>query len=157
MPKASVDLSTVKKNLKTAPPDGFVVLRRLSFGQKLERQEMATRQVIRGEEGNRAQRRGNQAPNNMEVDIKMLQRVVTEYEFKHCVVDHNLTIDDTQKFNFEDPTTIDRLDPRIGDEISQYIGQMNNFDEEDEDVEGGNFQDASNVPSPEAKTQTISK
>ena len=92
MPQATVKATAKRYDLKSAPPDGFIKLKRLSFGQKLERMEMATKQVIHNDEqnSNRAQRRGNE-PGNMSVDIKMMQRIVTEYEFRHCVVEHNLT------------------------------------------------------------------
>lgn len=145
MPQATVKATAKRFELKSAPPDGFVKLKRLSFGQKLERMEMATKQVIHNDDqkGNRAQRRSGNNQENMSVDIRMMQRIVTEYEFKHCVVEHNLTHENGQALNFKDSATVDLLDPKIGEEISEYIAELNNFEGEEEDNEDGN----TNLPS----------
>lgn len=124
MPKAVVSGATEKFELKSLE-GGEVTLRRLTYGQKLERIEMSTKQVIKQSGG----RRNN---DNAEMDIRMLQRLVAEYEFKNCVVDHNLEDETGQKLNFSHSTTLDKLDPRVGDEISTLISSMNNFDEESE-------------------------
>jgi hypothetical protein len=125
MVKASVGNQTQTFDLKTCD-GGKIILRRMTYGQKLERIELATRQVIKTETDNRGRPSNNNAA---EMDIKMLQRAVAEYEFSHCISDHNLTDDNDIKMDFSKPQTLDILDPRVGDEISQYIQDMNNFDE----------------------------
>jgi hypothetical protein len=124
MPKATVSNSTQTFDLKTCV-GGTITLKRMTYGQKLERLELATQQVIKAE----TDRRGRTNSNNAEMDIKMLQRAATEYDFKHCIVEHNLTDDADAPLDFSNPRAIDILDPRVGDEISGYIGDMNNFDE----------------------------
>jgi hypothetical protein len=138
MVKATVSLAPERFDLKSVK-GGFVTLRRLTWGQKLERQEMATKQVIREVEqnGNRAQRRARSRQDvNAEVDVKMLSRLTAEWEFRHCIVEHNLEDDSGAVLNFQVGTTLDLLDPRIGEEIQNLINDMNNF--EDEDAEGEN-------------------
>lgn len=126
MPKATVSNSTQQFDLKTCA-GGTVTLKRLTYGQKLERIEMATQSVIKTE----TDRRGRANPNAAEMDVKMMQRAVAEYEFARCIVDHNLEDDSGGKLNFQNPQTLDVLDPRVGDEISSYINDMNNFEEEE--------------------------
>lgn len=127
MPKATVSNATQEIDLKTCA-GGKVTLRRLTYGQKLERIEMATQQSIKTAMDQRGRPLNSNAA---EMDIKMLQRSVAEYEFARCIVDHNLEDDDGNKLDFKNPTTLDLLDPRVGDEISLRIGEMNNFDEEE--------------------------
>lgn len=127
MVKATVSNHTQTFDLKTCV-GGKVTLRRMTYGQKLERIELATSQVIKAETDKRGR---PQAGGEAQMDIKMLQRATSEFEFNRCIVDHNLENDDGIKLDFKSPQTLDILDPRIGDEISQHIEEMNNFEEED--------------------------
>lgn len=137
MPKATVSTATTKYMLKTLPGDpespdpleqpGFVVLKRMTWGQKLHRQQMATSQS--GEITGRRMTK---------LDIELMSRTVAEYEFRHCISEHNLTDEQGALLNFRDPKSIDLLDPRVGDEINKYIAEMNNFEEDDEEDQKGN-------------------
>jgi hypothetical protein len=121
MPKAVVDPNeSVVKELKTLP-GGKVKLRRMTYGQKMHRREMASKQALQID--------GNQAK---QLDIAIIAHTVSAYEFKHCIVDHNLEDADGTKLNFNQPDTIDRLDPRVGDEIDLYISELNNYEEDDQ-------------------------
>jgi hypothetical protein len=126
MPKASVSLETEKKDLKTAPPDGYVVLRRMSYGQSVERRSMLT-MGFEAADGNKSDLRGEMAIGN---------KRITLFEFSHCVVEHNLFVDEEETILFDftkgDPTVLDKLDPKVGQEIEKYIADMNNFSEEDQ-------------------------
>lgn len=124
MVKASVNLEGDRFELDSVE-GGYVVLKRMTYGQKLYRQQSATNQTVR------SQGKGRSATTEMDIDL--LARKVAEYEFAHCIVDHNLDDENDNKFDFNKPDTIDKLDPRIGDEISKLIGNMNNFDEDDEE------------------------
>jgi hypothetical protein len=134
MVKATVSVSTEKFDLETLK-GGYVELRRMTYGQKLKRMEMATQSTVRERQnGNRQQRRrARNADVDAEMDIKMLTRVVAEFEFRHCIVDHNLEDDSGNKLNFQVPQTLDVLDPRVGDEINTLIADMNNFEEAEDD------------------------
>ena len=125
MVKATVGNATQTFDLKTCA-GGKITLRRMTYGQKLERIELATQQVIKAE----TDKRGRPTNNSAEMDIKMLQRATAEYEFSRCIADHNLENDDGIKLDFRNSQTLDILDPRVGDEISQYIQDMNNFEED---------------------------
>lgn len=120
MPNAVVDVSqTHRIDLKTLP-GAFVELRRLSYGQKLERQSMAVQSSIKGE------------GKNAEMNMAMMQQEVSAFEFRHCIADHNLTDENDVKLDFRQKKNVFRLDPRVGEEIGNHIDEMNNFDEGDE-------------------------
>lgn len=121
MPKAVVDLeATERKELQTCPPDGFVLLRRMSYGQKLQRQSMAMKTSIAGSKG------------KTEMNLETMQQETTAFEFRHCIADHNLEDENGLKLDFNNPANVFRLDPRTGEEISEYIGEMNNYEETEE-------------------------
>jgi hypothetical protein len=130
MPKAVVNLSSTEKHPLKTCPGGWVELRRLSYGQKLERQSLAMQSSIRGE--------GKKA----EMNMTMMQQLVTSYEFKHCVADHNLEDDNGEKLDFRNSQNVFALDPRIGEEIETLIERMNNFEagEEAENSDSGSEQ-----------------
>lgn len=118
MPKAVVDIDeTTRHELKTCE-GGFVVLRRLPYGSWLKRQEMALQMKLKGGDKN----------NDAEAQVAMANRKVTEFEFKECIVEHNLQGHDDSLLNFNYGTTLDALNPKIGNEIATYISQLHEFD-----------------------------
>lgn len=132
MPKAVVETGyTERKELTTAPPDGYVELRRMTWGEFLQRRQMVMAMTV---EGDRKKK-------NFSGQLDMANAKVTIFEFAHCVVDHNLEDMDGRKLNLAAQQDLMKLDPRIGQEISKYIDEMNNFNEEDEDL--GNSQSGS--------------
>ena len=134
---ASVSTETTRFDLKTVV-GGWVELRELSHGQMLRRREMSTEQAMKF--------KGKGREDDTEMAIQIAQRAASEFEFKHCIVDHNLEEQipskkkgedpTTQKFNFSDPSSLDRLAPKIGAEIDQLISDMNNFDDGEVDGSG---------------------
>ena len=88
MPKAVVSIDDrIRKELKTCP-GGYVVLKRLSYGQYLKRQEQAMQMRFAGN------------AQNASGDIEMAQRRVAQYEFQHCIVEHNLENESGQLLDF---------------------------------------------------------
>jgi hypothetical protein len=120
--KATVDATPVRFDLKTLE-GGYVVLRRMSWGEKLFRQENATKQAAVINEGGDKVRK---------LDIELLSRKVNEWEFANLITEHNLEIDDEIPFDFKRPGMFDKLDPKVGDEIASLIGDMNNYEETDQ-------------------------
>jgi hypothetical protein len=84
--------------------------------------------TLKSESGPR--RRGQAA--SSETEISMLQKAATQIDFQHCIVDHNLEDENERKLDFRSFSDIDSLDPRIGEEISSLIDEMNNFASEEE-------------------------
>ena len=128
MPRATVSTDTEKFDLKSCP-GGWVELSRLTYGQLIERREMAADMKISGGGGQ-----------NVEGSIKQMQARVTDFEFKHCITSHNLEDADGELLNFKLAGIWATLDPRIGDEISTLIDNMNQFE-----ADQGN---SSSVPEP---------
>ena len=122
MPNASRSLDTERKDLKTLD-GGYVVLRRMSYGQSVERRSMLTMGF-----------ETDGKSNDFKGELAMGNKRITVYEFRNCIVEHNLFKDDaeTQLFDFSKMETLDELDPKIGQEIEKYIGDMNNFNEDDQ-------------------------
>lgn len=119
MPRATVSASdTTRFDLKTCD-GGFVVLRRLSYGEKMKRQEMSF---------GAAMKMDRKQTQSAEMVMDMAQTAATEFEFKNCIVEHNLEDDNGNLLDFRTAVHVHLLDPRIGEEISGYIDQMNNFD-----------------------------
>ena len=59
---------------------------------------------------------------------------VTEFEFRNCITDHNLFVDEaeTQLIDFTKPMHTWKLNPKIGQEISDIITKLTQIDEEEE-------------------------
>jgi hypothetical protein len=133
MPKATVDPELHHYDLKTLPPDGYVELRTLSFHEMELRKDIAGRmyqeeKVTRARQG----KLGNDE-DIMRAYFESMNVKVTEFEFRACIVDHNLFVDDaeTQKIDFTKPMHTWKLDPKIGEEISKYITELTQIDEDD--------------------------
>lgn len=118
MPRATVSLDSVRKDLKSLP-GGFVEVRPMSFGEYLHRRDLALQMSM------------DNRDKNSRVKIDTVQEAVASYELKTCVTDHNLEDESGRKLNLGNPADFNRLDPRIGQEISKYIDELQNFDEED--------------------------
>lgn len=124
MPRAVVTTEDQRRfELKTLPPSdgeegGFVVIRRMPYGEYLTRREMATAMTMKGTD-------------NVEATINAMNAKVTEMEFAKCIVEHNLEDANGTLLDFRNRVAVAMamLDPRIGDEIAKYIGEMNNFEE----------------------------
>lgn len=121
MPRAFAISDTERVDLKTCE-GGYVVLKRMTYGQMLQRRELVKMAVELG--------KGKNAVGEM----ALANKEVSYLEFKWCIVEHNLEKDDSgTPFNFANSADVDLLDPRIGSEIDDNISRMNNF-EENEDL-----------------------
>jgi len=117
MPKAVIDTVEERYELNSLP-EGFVVLKRLPYGDWLKRQEMAMQMTF---EGNRKA--------GMKGKMDMMNYNTTVFEFSRCIVDHNLEDASGNKLDFNNPATLAALDPRVGNEISDQIRNLHEFDE----------------------------
>lgn len=123
MPIATIVNTSERFDLKSAPPDGYVVIRRMTYGEKLKRQGMLTK--FRMEMG-----RNKSDAMNMDVDLD--QEKVTLWEFANLIVEHNLTDENERALNFKNMADISRLGPVVGEEIQTYIDKLNSFEEDEE-------------------------
>jgi hypothetical protein len=132
MPIATVspDDEPVTEQLKTCPPDGFVMLQRLSHGQKMHRRQLSSKMSMKAGKGKK----------DVETVIEAFNTATELYDFATCIVDHNLTDKSGRKLNFKIAADVQMLKGPIGEEISTLMDNLNNF-EADEEV--GNLSEPS--------------
>jgi hypothetical protein len=138
MPKATVSQETVRKELKSLT-GGFVELRKLPFGLLLERRDNASKMSMSGRGGE-----------DSKVDIALMQRWSRQFEFQHCIVDHNLEDENGNKLDFNNDMSIYALDPKIGQEIERYLDELNG---EEEESDKKAFHGPSSVSSPNDRSK----
>lgn len=119
MPRATVDISKTRRfDLKTLP-EGYVVIHKMSYGQYLQRQEMAMQMQMTSD--NKGTKDG------LSMDIKSAQLEVTIFDFKTCIAEHNLTDENDKQLDFNQSYVITILDPQVGQEIGDCIDSMNQY------------------------------
>lgn len=119
MPKAVASKQGKRFNLKELP-EGFVVLRKLTYGEMLSRRNLGM--------GVTAPFRRDSEEIDMKLDLS--QEEVRVYEFSHMIIDHNLEDEDGRQLNLMDRNDINKLDPKIALEIEGYISELNLPDDE---------------------------
>lgn len=131
MPRATVTHETVRRELKTCP-GGYVELRTLTFHEMNTRQDIALRMYQERSTPKKGQKRQTEETVRAYMDIANV--AVTEYEFRNCIHDHNLEDENGDLIDFTKPMQAWRLDPKIGQEINNYIDELNQWEEDDEDL-----------------------
>lgn len=126
-----------RHELKTAPPDGYVMLRPLPYGMKLSRRSKATRMMMRSQpaQGGGGRNRGAQ-PQEQVFEVESMDEWAVAFDFAYCIGEHNLQSGDGAIIDFAKQTNmkIRLLDPRVGSEIERLIDSLNN-DEDEESLE----------------------
>lgn len=118
MPKATFNPEPQRFDLKTCA-EGYVLLQRLPYGKWLNRQQMALQMKFSADKSS----------GDMSGEMAMANRKVTEFEFRECIVEHNLVGENDEPLNFKNGITLDLLDPRVGNEIAAYISDLHEFAE----------------------------
>lgn len=127
MPRATVLKTTERKPLLTLPAgedgteEGWVELRRMSFGEKLDKDAEAMKMRFDVSEMDDDEK-------NVGAEVAMINAAVTAKEFAKCIMDHNLEDENGMKLNFNRPEHVRGLDPRVGQEIQDLIAEMNDFE-----------------------------
>lgn len=135
MPRITLQAESKRFPLKSLPPDGYVLIRPMTYGQTLERRQLATRlsmeQAARAKRSGTSESKSEFKPSRMDVDI--MQRASREYEYANCIVEHNIESPGGDLLNFSNPKAIDLLPKALGEEIEEYLDEMNG-EEDEEDV-----------------------
>jgi hypothetical protein len=121
MPNAVVKTDTEHFDLKTLP-EAYVELRRMSFGEKNKQMSLI---------GSQMEMKSDQKTREVAAIMNFASEKSTAWQFANLIVDHNLEDADGRKLNFSNQHDLDRLDPRVGEEIAVLIDGMNNFSEAD--------------------------
>ncbi len=123
MPRATINVEATQRfELESLPKTqdeegGYVELKKLAYGQILERRDMGAKLAIEGLSDNRQE--------DLRVTTEMIQQKVTEFEFKHSIVSHNLEDEHGTILNFHNPSSVLALDPQVGQEIDDLITELN--------------------------------
>lgn len=122
MPVAVVRGESKRFDLKTLE-GGYIVVREMSYGEKLLRQGLSGKLKLM------ADKKSDYAG-----EMEMATRQLAMWDFANLVTEHNLTDIDERPLNFKNAFDVEKLGPRIGEEIGTRIDELNNF----EDIEEGN-------------------
>jgi hypothetical protein len=115
MPRATVRTEVQRVNLVSCP-EGWVDIKQLPYYEMLVRRDKGGKLFFDAEEEGR-------------VEIATLQAWARQYEFEHCIADHNLEDDQGNKLDFSNELTLRSLDPRVGQEIEEAIDKLHNVEE----------------------------
>ena len=138
MPRAVASRETQKFDLDTVE-DGYVVLRRMDYGQQLMAQDESIQAITR----DRRKRNGSGPSENVnEVEMKLISSTATARAFAACIVDHNLEDDQGRKLDFTNPSDVFLLELNVANEINEKINDLNKV----RDL--GNLPSISGTPSP---------
>lgn len=118
MPIGTISQTSERFDLETLPPDGFVIVRRMTYGEKLSRQdEMLSMRA---------------SMEDKSFQMSMLNKKTALTDFGNLIVDHNITDQNNRPLNFKNAKDVLELDPRVGDEIAYFIDRINSFDASEE-------------------------
>jgi len=115
-----------KMPLKTLPPDGFVIVRRMTYGEDLARQAKATKLLVGASDGN------SKNKDNFSGEIDIQTEALALWDFANLIVDHNCEDTDGRKLNFKNVADVKKLDARVGKEIGEIIDSFNDAENTDE-------------------------
>ena len=115
-------------------PEGYVVIRRLTWGEKLHRKSFMDKVKVNSDGASNRSK-----ASNFSTEINMMNEEVTKFEFTTCIVEHNLEynagteeVPDIRLLDFRIPAHIKMLDGNVGEEINDAIEEYNNFEAEEE-------------------------
>ena len=124
MPVATTSPEETERHDLKSLEGAFVELRSMTYGEWLHRRDMATKMAIEGDPRKK----------DSKVSIDSLQTETTLYEFSKCIVDHNLTDAKENALNLSNRKDFAQLHPKIGEEISALITEMNVWESEQEEL-----------------------
>jgi hypothetical protein len=122
---------TRKFDLKSCPPDGYITIRRLVYGDKMLRRNLLGKTTVHGS--------GGSGKKDFVAEMQLINDQVTMLEFSKCIVDHNLTLlarpgdaSSEVAVDFSNPMHIKLLDGNVGEEIDDIITRFNDFEGDDD-------------------------
>src|SRR4249919_1400178 len=115
MPRTTVRTEVQRVDLVSCE-GGWVDIKQLPYYEMLVRRDKGGKLFFDAEEEGR-------------VEIATLQAWARQYEFEHCIADHNLEDDLGNKLDFSNELTLRSLDPRVGQEIEEAIDKLHNVEE----------------------------
>lgn len=126
MPVANIIKKAERFDLKSCP-DAFVVIRRMTYGEKMQRLELSGKMRILS----------NKKDPDAIGEINMMNKQISLWEFSNLILEHNLEYQEVEDgpirpLNFRNSADVELLAARIGEEIGTLIDKLNNFEDEEE-------------------------
>ena len=131
MPLAVVTDMGGKRYDLTSCPGAYVVLRQMTYGEWQRRSDLVSRISIETADQKTSRSRNAMRDFIQRIDTQSME--VALFEFKTCVVEHNLEDESGRTLQLGNRMDLERLDPRIGREIGKFIDELNSWDEADEE------------------------
>jgi uncharacterized protein (DUF305 family) len=91
----------------------------------------------------------NGSSGDPDMGVSVTQAKILEYQFKICIVDHNLENETNQKLRFDSPEAVHMLDANIGQEINAQIEKMHRWDKTYPNSEEPSTSESSTSDAPE--------
>jgi hypothetical protein len=120
MPRATVSTAPQRFELKTCP-EGWVKMRRMSYGELLTSQDMAFQVQMKASENN---------SDEADMGISVTRAAISAFQINTCVMDHNLEDENGRKLVFSDDADVTSLDPNIGQELTKLIDDMHDWNKQ---------------------------
>lgn len=157
MPVIEFNTSGETFQLKSAPPDGFIKARPLSYDEMLTRRDIAAKMIYRQRDtaskspnGIGAKKSAPTTEEQVEMMMESANRATQTFQFANQILDHNLEFPGGVRINFANEAHLKKLPPKIGTEIETLLDSLN------EDVPEGDFPEPSTTSS-EAETTSVLK
>lgn len=118
-----VDNVSDKILLKTLPPDGYVIVRRMTYGESLSRSAKATKLLVGG---------GETKGKDFQGEIDIQTEALALWDFANLIVEHNCQDVDGRTLNFKNIVDVKKLSSVVGEEIGKAIDDFNEIEESEE-------------------------
>lgn len=115
MPIAVVVNDISDKMPLTTLPDGYVIVRRMNYGEKLLRSNLATKFLMSSDKGAK----------EIQGELDMQTEEVAYWDFANLIVEHNLEDIDNRALNFKNKQDVKKLAGPVGDEVGKIIDDFN--------------------------------
>lgn len=124
---------------------GYVRLRPLPYGMRLEMRDRASRMFMEQNEARKGRKGRVAQEEKTKFEIETVQRSSKAFEMGYCIGEHNILDANDRLLDFSDPRTLDILDPRVGAEIEELLDELNG-EETDESLENFIKQATTSLP-----------
>lgn len=119
---AVVQTTNEKCELKSCPPDGYVVIRRMNYGESLKRKDMMASIAM-------SMDTSKKGASETKMQMDLLQEKTSLWEFANLIMEHNLTDEHEKPLDFKRPDHVRMIRGQVGDEIQMHIDRLNSFEE----------------------------
>jgi hypothetical protein len=120
MPRATNNIQNLHHFDLKSLPEGYVKLRRMSYGQRLERDQMMMDMQM--------EMQGKKSGGGMSAKVDMMQKKVAAFEFAACIAEHNLTDENDSPLDFKRAEHVAILDALVGQEIGERINEIHDVE-----------------------------